>query len=303
MRFESGSVVACVAVAATCAAVPASAQDLPRDVRQFSAGWRNELPSDIDGPGDVGVMRARAAIGFHHEIDEHWILRGQIGAENSRYDWSRESAFLGSNRPWGEIWKSGVALQLLYDIDEQWGLVTSATFASGAETDADFEDSLAVKGYVGFTWKRDDRLTLGLDMSVSSQIEDSVRILPFPVIDWRFDDDWRFVTDIGDVVEGPSAALRRTCSENFELGLIAFSTLNDARLNDTGAAPNGVLRETRLGVGLEGVWKPHRAVQISALAGFDVWGEFEVADSNGDEIDTTDLEPAPVFGISARLYF
>ncbi len=279
------------------------AQEVPRDIRQCSAGWRAELPSGIDGAGEVGVTRARAAIGFHHEIDEHWIVRGQVGAENARYEWSRDSAFLGGNRSWSEVWKSGVALQVLYEIDDQWALVTSATLASGAEADADFEGSLAVKGYVGFTWKRDDKLTLGLDITVSSQLEDSISVLAFPVVDWRFDDDWRFLTDIGDVVEGPSAALRRTCSENFEAGLTVFGTLTDARLNETGAAPNGVLRETRVGAGVECLWKPHRAVQVGALAGFDLWGEFEVTDSDGDEIDSTDLETAPVFGLSARLYF
>lgn len=277
--------------------------DTPKDVRQVSLGWREELAADIEGEGDVAVTRSRAAFGFHHEIDERWVLRGQIGGEHSRFDWSSDSSFLGSSRPWSEIARTGVVAQVIRELDDHWSVVASATLGAAFEPDAELDDSLTVKGYVGGAWKRDDELTLGLNVTVSSRLEDSVRILPFPVVDWRFCDKWRLVSDIGDVVEGPSMSLRRTFSEQFDLGATVFGILNDARLNDTGAAPNGVLRETRVAAGLEALWKPHRAVHISALAGFTVWGDFEVDDERGDAIDTTDLESAPVLGLSAKLYF
>jgi hypothetical protein len=82
-----------------------------------------------------------------------------------------------------------------------------------------------------------------------------------------------------------------------------FGLLNESRLNDSGVAPDGVLRETRVAVGLEALWKPHRAVQISAIAGFTAWGKFEVDDADGHELDTTDLDAAPVLALSAKLWF
>jgi ligand-binding SRPBCC domain-containing protein len=293
---------------ACCANIAAAQEaeeedEMPADLRQVSLGWYEEFASGIDGPGDVAVTRARAAIGFHHKIDELWVVRGQVGAENSRYDWSSDSAFLGSNRPWSEVWKTGAVVQVMRELNEKWTVLSSVTVQSSLEPDAEFDESLAVKVRAGFTWKRDEHLTLGLDLTASSQLEDSVRVLPFPIVEWNFADKWSLESDIGDVVDGPSVSLRRAFSEQFELGATAFGYLNDTRLNDTGVAPGGVLRETRVAAGLEALWKPHIAVRISAFAGYNVWGEFQVDDANGDELDTTDLENAPVLALTAKLYF
>lgn len=44
-------------------------------------------------------------------------------------------------------------------------------------------------------------------------------------------------------------------------------------------------------------------ISVSALACYDVWGELQVDDSNGSEIEETNLDPAPWFGLSVQLAF
>jgi hypothetical protein len=64
-----------------------------------------------------------------------------------------------------------------------------------------------------------------------------------------------------------------------------------------------VVRETRVSAGLEATWKPHLGIEVSLLAGFDVWGELQVDDADGDEVETTNLDPAPLFGLSVSVAF
>jgi len=299
---------ACLILAPAClilAPVAAASQqphDLPPSLVLISAGVQHDLGTGIDGAGDVAVTRTRATIGFHRKLDDRWVLRGQVGAEHAHYDWSSDALFLGTNDPWSEIWKVGAGLQVIRKLDEKWIAHISATALSTAEPGAEIDDSLDYRLRVGAAWRQDDNLTLGLDVTASTHLEDSTLVLPFPVVDWRFAPQWRLVSDIGDVIEGPSVGVHRTFSESFDLGLVAVGVYNDARLDD-GRVPDGVLRETRIAAGLEATWKPHLGIQVSLLAGYDVWGEMQVDDADGDEVQRTDLDPAPLFGLSVQVAF
>ncbi len=276
--------------------------DLPPSLIFVTGGVQHDLGTDLDEAGDVSVTRTRATIGFHRRLDDKWVLRGQIGAEHAHYGWSSDALFLGSDSPWSEIWKVGAGVQVIRKLDEHWNLGGSVTATSTTEPDADFDDGLDYRLRVGASWRRDEDLTLGLDVTVSTHLEDSTLVLPFPVVEWRFADDWRLASDIGDVIDGPSIGVHRALSKEFELGLVAVGVYNDARLAD-GPAPDGVLRETRIAAGVQGAWKPRLGVTVSALAGYDVWGELQVDDADGSEIETTDLDPAPWFGLSVQLAF
>lgn len=276
--------------------------ELPPNLIFVTGGVLHDFGTDLDEAGDVSVTRARATIGFHRRLDDDWILRGQIGAEHANYDWSSDALFLGTNDPWSEIWKLGAGVQLIRKIDEQWEVEGSLTAVSAAENGADFDDSLDYRLRFAGVWRRDENLTLGLELTASTHLEDSLLVLPFPRVEWRFAEDWRLVSDIGDVIEGPSAGVHRKLSEQFELGVVAVGVYNDARLAD-GPAPDGVLRETRVAAGIELSWTPRLGIEVSLLCGYDVWGELQVDDADGDEIETTDLAPAPWGGLAVRVAF
>jgi hypothetical protein len=276
--------------------------DLPPSLVLIDAGVQHDLGAGIDGEGDVALTRTRATIGFHRKLDDDWVLRGQVGGEHAHYDWSSDALFLGTSDPWSEIWKVGAGLQVIRRLDEAWIGHVSATAVSAAEPGAEIDDSLDYRLRVGAAWRQDENLTLGLDVTASTHLEDSTLVLPFPVVDWRFAPEWRLVSDIGDVIVGPSVGVHRTFSEGFDLGLVATGVYNDARLDD-GRVPDGVLRETRIAAGLEATWRPRPGIEVSLLAGYDVWGEMQVDDADGDEVERTDLDPAPLFGLSVQVAF
>jgi len=276
--------------------------ELPPSLIFVTAGIDHDLGTDLDDAGDVSVTRTRATIGFHRRLDERWVLRGQIGAEHANYGWSSDALFLGSNDPWSEIWKVGAGLQLIRKLDDHWNLEGSVTAVSTAEPDAELDESIDYRLRFSASWRRDENLTLGLDLTASTHLEDSTLVLPFPTVDWRFDEKWRLVSDIGDVIKGPSVGVHRTLSDELDLGLVAVGVYNDARLDD-GPVPDGVLRETRVAAGIEANWKPRLGIKVSILGGYDVWGELQVDDADGDEIEKTRLDPAPLLGLSVQFAF
>ncbi len=279
-----------------------SPHDLPPSLIFVRGGVQTDFGTDLDEVGDVSVTRTRATLGFHRRIDDEWVLRGQIGAEHAHYAWSSDAQFLGSNDPWSEIWKVGAGVQLIRKLDEHWDVEGSFTAVSSAEPDADFGDSLAYRLRFAGVWRRDENLTLGLELTAATHLEDSLLVLPFPRVEWRFAQDWRLVSDIGDVIEGPSVGVHRELSEQFELGLVAIGVYDDARLAD-GPVRDGVLRETRIAAGIEARWKPRLGIGLSLLAGYDVWGELQVDDADGHEIETTGLDPAPWLGLAVNVAF
>jgi len=300
LRFLSfPSAAFCMAGLASAAQTPF---DIPPSLVFVTAGARHDLGTDLEESGDVSVTRTRATIGFHRRLDDDWVLRGQVGAEHANYDWSSDALFLGTNDPWSEIWKVGAGVQLIRKIDEHWSVEGSFTAASTAETDADLEESIDYRLRFAGAWRRDEDLTLGLQITAATHLEDSTLVLPFPTVDWRFAERWRLVSDIGDVIEGPSVGVHRTFSDQFDLGVLAVGVYNDARLDD-GPVPDGVLRETRIAAGIEANWKPRLGIEVSFLAGYEVWGEMQVDDADGDEIETTSVDPAPLFGLSVQIAF
>jgi hypothetical protein len=276
--------------------------DIPPSLIFVTADVQHDLGTDLDDAGDVSVTRTNATIGFHRRLDEDWVLRGQVGAEYAHYSWSSDALFLGSGDPWSEIWKLGAGVQLIRKLDEQWSVEGSFTAISAAEPDAEFSDSLDYRLRFAGIWRRDADLTLGLELTASTHLEDSTLVLPFPRVNWQFAQDWRLVSDIGDVIQGPTVGVHRKISDAFSLGAVAMSVYEDARLAD-GVAPDGVMRETRISAGIEAKWSPHLGVELSLLCGYDVWGEIQVDDADGDEIESTDLDPAPLFGLSASVAF
>ncbi len=279
-----------------------SPHELPPSLIFVTGGVLQDFGTDLDEAGDLSVTRTRATIGFHRRLDDDWVLRGQVGAEHAHYDWSSDAQFLGTNDPWSEIWKFGAGVQLIRRIDEHWDIEGSLTAVSTAEPEADFGDSLDYRLRFAGIWRRDENLMLGLELTAATHLEDSILVLPFPRVEWRFAPDWRLVSDIGDVIEGPSVGVHRKLSEEFELGVVAMSVYSDARLAD-GPAPDGVLRETRVAAGIEASWTPRLGIEVSLLFGYDVWGELEVDDADGDEIETTDLAPAPWLGLGVQVAF
>ncbi len=303
-RVQSGTLLITSAALsfASVASAMQTPHELPPSLIFVTAGVQHDLGTDLDEAGDVSVTRTRATIGFHRRLDESWVLRGQIGAEHAHYGWSSGALFLDTNDPWSEIWKVGAGLQVIRKLDDHWNIEGSVTAVSTAEPDADLEESLDYRLRFAAAWRRDEDLTLGLQLTASTHLEDSTLVLPFPTVDWRFAEKWRLVTDIGDVIEGPSVGVQRTLSDKFDLGVLAVGVYNDARLDD-GPVPDGVLRETRIAAGIEANWKPRLGIEVSLLCGYDVWGELQVDDADGDEIETTRLDPAPLLGLSVQFAF
>jgi hypothetical protein len=56
------------------------------------------------------------------------------------------------------------------------------------EKEADFDNALTGGGFAGFFYRYGDRLTIGPGIGVLTQLEDSPRVIPILIINWKITD-------------------------------------------------------------------------------------------------------------------
>src|SRR5690606_23392574 len=123
-------------------------------------------------------------------------------------------------------------------------------------------------------------------------------IVPFPVVEYRINDRWRVGTEDRGFVLGFTPA------EALEFRLLAGFERRQYRLEDDGGAyDDGVFIDSRVPVALGLTYRPSRRFELSAVAGASVWTEFEILDSEGDEIEEPDVDPGFFAGVEVRVRF
>ena len=258
--------------------------------------------SDLsDGPGDVAVTRAFAGVAARFPVLEATQLTLGIESEYSWYDFSGATAFAPSGEPWDDVQEIALSLGVQHRVSEQWTVTVGGTIDSSLEIGADFGDSLTYGGAIGAVYSFSEDLSLGLAVGIRSQLEDDVLVLPLPVIDWRINERWRVgsVRDFGVVGLGVTF----TPSEKWSFVLSSGVQAREFRLDDEGAAPDGVGRDWRVPIALRAGYTVTPNFVVAVFGGVDVWGELTLDDRNGNEIAEDELEPAAFVGGGVTIRF
>lgn len=305
----------CPAVAAQDAPSEAAAADpapppavpeaqRPRFVVQLDAGALYAAETDLDGDdGDVQVWRAGAGVSGTYAVSDALSLRIGFDSERSWYDWGGLSDLIpgaGSEGPLEEASTYSVSAMLLGRVpDTRFGWFAGASLIASFEDGADIGDALYGGFTGGVTYQVNERLRIGAGLSLSTEIEDDdVFIVPFPVVEYRINDRWRVGTEDRGFVLGFTPA------EALEFRLLAGFERRQYRLEDDGGAyDDGVFIDSRVPVAFGLTYRPSRRFELSAVAGASVWTEFEILDSEGDEIEEPDVDPGFFAGVEVRVRF
>lgn len=256
-----------------------------------------------DAGGDLSVVRVGAQFGVRLPVGERNTLGLRVANEHSWYDFSGPVALVpGTDDPFEHVSILQLGVTFTSRVNDRWSWIAGASIESAAEDGADFSDSLTYAGSAGVQHEVADGLRVGVLLSVSSRLEDDVRVLPLPLIEWQIDERWRL---------GPwplagragAYALTYSPSEAWTLGVAAGYQAREFRLDDGGPVPDGVGRDRRLPVAVVGQWTPRPSVLVRGFAGADVYSEIEVLDASGDTIGEDRSDTPFTFGVSATLRF
>lgn len=255
--------------------------------------------ADFDaGPGRVRRTVVGAGAGTTITLSPRLQVRLDGRGEWRQYEFRGATMFDPSGEPFDSLYRAHFDALGLFQATERWQMVVGARISSQGEGDADVNDSLGGRLYGGPVYTFSENLTVGLGLLVQSRMEDSPLIAPAPLVTYRFNEVYSFHFN---TLEG--AELRYDPSERFGLALEFDWGYDDFRLDDDGFAADGVYRETAVRVGLHGVWRPTRNIDLTAGIGSFVWQEVELLDSNGEELSQDNLMPSGYVSVGFQYRF
>lgn len=257
------------------------------------------------GGGSLATYGTTWDLGTRIRLNDSLGLAIGVGGGVTRYEFddARELDPLDGD-PVERLFQSKASLTVFWRPAKRWSVIASLNLNSSGESDASFSDSLTYGGIFGVSYAFTSKLSLGFGVFARTQLEDSPRVFPVPVIRLRVDlsERWRFSFALP---EGP----RLTFAPIKELELSLTGGLGgavgapDSRLDDKRFAPEGVLRQTVLPVKLTADWRPLPFVRLSAELGAIVYRKLEIVDRRGRELTDVRAEPVGFAGVSLQVRF
>jgi hypothetical protein len=252
-----------------------------------------------DGPGKSSVSRAGTNFGLGLPVGSASTLDFDISSELSWYDWKDATGFVaGKTEPVRETYDTTFSGRLATQLGDRWFGFAGIEINASAEWGADFGDALTYGGALGATYQVSDLFSIGAALSASTRLEDDARFIPVPVFDWKITDQWRLGTSAGRSLRLSYAPVEQW----LVFADVGFEN-SEYRLDDDGASPEGVFRDTRVPVSLGVAWVPSRRVTISVLGGYNVYREFVLDDKDGNRVQKDKSKPSPVVMALVRVSF
>jgi hypothetical protein len=197
---------------------------------------------------------------------------------------------------------------LNYNLSDDVSLFGGPVLGFAGETDADWGDSFIGGGVVGGTYAISKELRLGGGVGIISQIEDDVKVIFVPVVEWKISDQWRVSTAGGSASGNLGVALTGieliwSLSEKWQLSLGGAYKYSRFRLNDEGPAPDGVGEGESWPLWLRLVWNVTDRIQLEGVTGLMLGAEISLDDSAGNGLVNSDYDGGYFFGVLGSVRF
>jgi hypothetical protein len=224
------------------------------------------------------------------------------------YDFSGNSTGLYQ---WDDVHRGVLSAVVGHQIKDRWRVLGGGLIRSWAEGGADFGDSITGGLIAGFDYQSSDTLTVGLLVGAFSRLEDSVSLLPVPVVKWQFAEGWRWDVGMVSVMDpGVGSSLSWKATETIELAAGFTFQNREFRLQDKQRASfngrndeSGIGRESAIPVFASVRWRPVPKMFFDLQGGVALNGNVRVEDKDGDRIKDDDYDPAGLLSIKGTIAF
>jgi hypothetical protein len=223
-----------------------------------------------------------------------------VGSEWSDYDFKDVTGLLApgdGDGPMEDGWIVRISPGMVYAIDDNWAAVGGGIIQLAWEDDADIGDSATYGGYGGvrYSWAPGRFLTLGV--IAQSQLEDDALVVPLIAFEFQLAENLILEND------GLGVRLTAQINDQWRASIFGRYELREYRLSDSGDAPEGVLSDARVPVGVGIMWRPNASISVRGYAGAVVYQKYELDNSGGHEIADDETDPAAFMGIDVRIAF
>ena len=269
----------------------------------LAGGYAHFFATDFDsGGGDVAVDRGFGSLTISGSESESYQWSMDLSWEGSWYDFGGTSslATAAGGTPWGPVQSVMLMPGASFVLDPRWRLTTRALIGFAGENSADAWDSMTYGGIVAASYAFSEKFILGGGVLVMSRIEETPFIVPQLVIDWRPCKEFRLSNFAGPEAFPGGAGLEGIwmVADGFELALGSRYTYRRFRLDDSAAnAVDGVGTDEGLPMWLRATLRGKCGGRLDLVAGMQLMGSMELADSSGDRLSEVDVESAPFVGL------
>lgn len=258
--------------------------------------------SDVDTGGDVAVTRSMLSVWMGYSFTPEVRATLLATSELSWYDFNNATGIIaGTGKPFGQLEETDLAPGVSIKINDQWMALTGLFFRFAGENDADLGDTYTWGGYGAARYSPNKDFSLTLGVRANTRLEDNAAVLPAIAMDWNITPTVRM--QILPAVGGAGLRVSSQINEKVSFLIDGEYQTRAYRLNDSTPLPSGVVRDSRINIGMGVVWKPCDRVQITARAGAVAWQEFEIDDRNGVQQSQSNTDPTPYIFLGGTINF
>ena len=275
----------------------------------FASGYIHEFSTSFSNSGSVSVNRGFVGAGIGLDFDGPLSIGLGASWSGDWYEFDGDSALSPAPgvKPWNDIQAVSMRARMSLELSEQWILGGSLGVLFAGEPGAEFSNSSTIQTMLTATWKLNKTFFVGGGALVSTQLEDSVQVIPLILINWEISDDLILSNIIGPETYPTGAGIELAWRPNrgTELAIGGRYENRRFRLDDSGPAirANGVGQDYGFPMWTRATWKFRGGIRLDLVAGLSLFNEYELNDSNGNLIGKTDLDPAPFMGVFGSYRF
>lgn len=286
-----------------CNVALAESQTATDKLTQYTiqAGYLHQMSADIDSGGDFSADRFFLQAGLNHMFRRKLFAGISLGGGQDRYNFSGSTG-LGGTKPWANINNLRISTPIRYVPEGSWSYLVVPSLRFNYENGASMSDSQTWGVLAGATYRISKTLSVGPGIGVFSQLEDDTNIFPILVIDWRITPTLSLETGRGfAATQGPGLQLRWDISDKWTLTAGGRYEKIRFRLDDKGIAENGIGEDKSVPLFATAQYKMTSRASISGLIGVDVDGSLRLENEDGDRLNKSDYDPAPLLALVFKL--
>lgn len=269
-----------------------------------SSDWRSFVSvspvfedASLDGGGDTSVGGVIVRLGTSRDLGGGTRAGVTVNYDYFDYSFDNPVAF-GGVAPWSKVQRYGAATPVSFTMGEGWVLGITPSFDWFKENGASSSDALvwgatmtAVKVYANGN-------QLGLGVAAFDRLEET-SVFPFPIVNWRFDRNWRLTNPLAAGPTGPAGLeLNYEFDSGWSLGLGAAWRKTRFRLSADGPVANGIGEISGAPIFLRARLDVGRSSTLNLYGGVVAAGTLRVEGPSGNLVREDDFDLAPLVGVN-----
>ena len=281
---------------------PAPPEQKPDINLKISGGYSHQFSTSIEGSGSYTADRAYFGISSRYTLTETVTLSVGVAYEYDYYNFSGNSVF--ATAAWNNVETLGILPRFDVKLNDHWSVGAAPVLQMSGESNASAGKTITGGALVNFRYAFDETHVLGLGLLAKGQLNNSVLVVPVPIVDWEIKKGLRISN-----VRGPEAnpfvglELVQELSTQFNAALGGAWEYRMFRLDDSAPLANGAGLEQQITLYGRLEWKPVPQFRVDFLAGAAVMNQLKLYDSSNNFIGSEDGGTSLVLGVFASYKF